>query len=83
MDAKLFVLRGRRNALLTVRQMLLDGVTNKANGRILREHVSDARKFSRQPVIVAIQKGNDLAPAFGNADVECGGLATILFADIP
>jgi hypothetical protein len=41
----------------------------------------DTPEFPLRPPIVAVEKDNDIAAAFRNASIECGGLAAVLFAD--
>jgi hypothetical protein len=58
-------------------------VTNKPDGCVFCQNIRDEREFSRQPVVIAIQEGNDLAPTFGDPQVKGGSLTAVFFAYIP
>jgi hypothetical protein len=55
---------------------------NEPDGWILFKHVSYPDEFSRQPIIVAIQKRKDVTVALWNGCIESRGLPTIGFTDV-
>jgi len=71
----------RDGAFVAVIEGLDEGVANHAGRGVGRKSVGNFLQFALGPPVVAIEKNDDVAAAFGNSSVEGGSLATVFLAD--
>src|SRR5690348_10898554 len=69
----------RNQAFGTVAERFHDGVADKTDRGIGRKDLGEAAQFPRSPPVIAVEKGDHLAAALGNAEIERGSLASVGF----
>src|SRR5262249_15375275 len=72
---------GLNQTFASIFERFNESVAEHSEGLVGGKNLGDTLKFSRSPPVVAIEKRDDVAAAFWNAQIESGSLSTVFLAD--